>query len=511
MRRRNAMRDKKDDDFFDEPGEEQAREGELMRLLDGYDKVSELRLEKGQKVGGTVSRVASDYVFVDIGGRSEGAIAARELADENGVVTVVPGQRIEAYVASAGPDELLLTTSSAGLAASTGDLTEVVKNAVPVQGKVTGINKGGLQVRVMQRNAFCPLSQIELRYVEDVSVYLGTTMPFVITRITDGGRNIVLSRIPLLEAELSAKLDRWAEGIEAGSVYRGRITRIAEYGLFVDMGGIEGLVHRSEVSWLRAGDLQESFAVGDEIDYVVLRIERAEPLRSTKVSLSMRHATGDPWKTVSERFSPGRQVSGTISRIARFGAFVQLSPEIEGLIPLSEMSWSRRVRRPEDVVSVGDSVNVAILSVDEVKREIACSLKDVGDDPWTTAADRFPPGSVVQATVASQSRYGYFIDLDEGVTGLLVHAKVPQEKKGSLSAGAAVQVSVESVDTENRRISLSLASAGQEVDEEAVREYLDNETTGSSPEGPASEFGEALRKALGRRPRETGGEQGGPA
>jgi small subunit ribosomal protein S1 len=496
------MQEKNYDPFFEEETEGKGAEDQLLNMLDSYDKPA-AQLTKGSKVKGTVSRVGSEHIFVDIKSRTDAMISITEFTDEQGVVTVKPGDTIEAILASQSDGEIILTKSMSSLSSDQGDLIAAMKSRMPVQGKVTGINKGGLQVKVLGKQAFCPVSQVELRFVEDVNPYLGRTMSFIIDRVTEGGRTIVLTRIPLLEQDMEVSLDELALKAPTKAVVRGTVTRITDFGLFVQLtGGMEGLVHVSEVSWLRSENLAESYTIGQQVDVAILGVEKRSPLRSSKISLSIKQAGQDPWERIHETLSVGSAVEGTVTRLASFGAFIQIPPGVEGLIHVSEMSWIRRVNHPQDVVKVGDQVSVTILAIDTAKHSVSCSLKDVSKDPWQSVPQEFAVGSKVSGTIASQTKYGFFIELKEGVTGLLPLGAVPLDKKGSIKPGQQLEVSIAGIDMEQRRISLSLGGDNAAADDEAARAYLkemksqQEKQTQQSPASSVSEFAAALMSAL---------------
>ncbi len=492
------MNDKNHDSFFDEQSKESS-EQQLLDMIEAQDKEVRTDFEAGTKVKGNVVSIGTDHVFVDIGGKHEAVISASELSDEEGNLTVKQGDEMEAFIISTQNDELVLSKSMAGHKASVDDLVEAMQKKIPVQGKVTGVNKGGFNVSVMGKKAFCPVSHIDLKYVEDPNQYLSKSLSFIITRITEKGRNIVLSRLPLLEDTLEERIAEFEKGAEEKKVFSGTITKITKFGLFVSLGEVEGLVHISEVSWDRAEKLEESFTIGQPVDVVILGVERKKPLRDSKISLSIRHVFDDPWSTVREKFTVGQQVEGTITRLTNFGAFVQLIPGVEGLIHVSEMRWGQRVRHASDVVSVGDRVKVTVLTVDEDKRAISCSLKDVSDDPWLDLDKKMPIGSTVKGTVASETRYGFFVDLAEGITGLLVHKNVAPDKKGSIKTGETIEVTVQNIDMQNRRISLAYGVEEQKADVQAAKEYMEKQERVKSKKGdvePSSEFGALLKKAL---------------
>lgn len=491
------MNDKNHDNFFDEHNQEQQASNQLLQMINDYDKKIRTDIKVGSKVSGIVTRIGSEYVFVDIGGKNEAMMKLMELSDENGELTVKPGEKITAFVVSNSSDETFLSKSLGGQSAPVQDLFDALNNHVPVQGKVTGVNISGLSVKIMGHRAFCPISQIDIKFTEDVNCYLGKNLDFMITRITEGGRNVVVSRIPLLEQGLEDKLDELENAVQQKKVLHGKISKITEFGLFVDIGGLEGLVHISEVSWERAEKLNESFQVGQEVEVLVLKIEKKQPIRNSKISLSIKQVIDNPWNSVSEKFSIGQSIQGKVTRIVNFGAFVELIPGVEGLVHISEMSWIKRVHHPSEIVQEGNIVQVNILSIDEKKKSISLSLKDISNDPWRDVEYRFPVGSEVTGTVAKKSRFGYFIDLAEGVTGLLVFANIAPDKKESLNAGDSVIVMIDSVDPENRRISLSYGVKEAKQAQEEVKEFINKQVKAPAAKtDTSSEFGAALLAAL---------------
>jgi small subunit ribosomal protein S1 len=265
-------------------------------------------------------------------------------------------------------------------------------------------------------------------------------------------------------------------------VLKGKISRIADFGLFVDLGDCEGLVHISEVSWERAENLAQSFTAGQEVECVVLSVEKKSPLRNSKISLSIRQTTDNPWKTVASKFSVGQSVAGTVTRLMPFGAFVELAPGIEGLVHVSEMSWTKRVNHPSEVVTAGQPVQVTILAIDETKRTVSLSLKDAA-------------GKAVR-----KAKFGYFIDLADGITGLLPIPNIAPDKRASITENATITVHIESIDIAQRRISLSFGKKeSQQVSAEA-RVYLAKQTA-KPPQAAAksTEFGDALLEALKKK------------
>ena len=494
------MFNKKHDDFFDENKTGATPEKQLLSMIDVYNKPLAKTVEVGSKVEGKILSIGKQFAFVDINAKVEAMIKITELMDDKNTVTKNPGDALDAYVISATHNEIMLSTALSNRDKNSrtplADLVSAMNNRVPVEGKVTGVNKGGFNVRVLGQRAFCPVSQIDLKYVEDQNKYLNASLPFVITKVTEGGKNIVVSRIPLLEQDLRIKLDDLKKAIPLKTVHQGSISRITDFGLFVDLGFVEGLVHISEVSWERANDLASSFSPGQKVECVVVGIEEKEPLRLSIISLSLKQASENPWTTVAARFKAGDSVEGKITRCANFGAFVQLCPGVEGLIHISEMSWGKRVRHPSDMVSEGQAVRVTILSVDDKKKEISCSLKEIDSDPWKGIETKMPVGLTVSGMVSQETRFGYFIDLAEGVTGLLPYANVAADKKETIKVGSPLAVVIEAVDAEKRRLSLSFGMVEGKQQASEVREFLKSQSRPAENTPAESDFAAALKKAL---------------
>jgi small subunit ribosomal protein S1 len=496
------MLNKKDDMFFDEKTDEDRASEELVKMIDASDKTVRTDIRPGARVSGVITRISADHAFVDIGARNEAIIAVSEIIGKDGARIAAEGDTVTAFVVSDMAGETVLSKSLAGKGrtAAVQELLDALNNKVPVQGKVTGVAKAGLSVKVLGHRAFCPVSQIDLKFIEDINPFLNKTMDFMITRVTEGGRNVVLSRIPLLELGLEKKIDALAKMAEAKFVLKGIVTRIADFGLFVDLGDCEGLVHISEVSWERAENLAESFSVGQEVECIVLGVEKKSPLRASKVSLSIKQTVDNPWESVSTRFAVGQTAQGKVTKCMPFGAFVEVAPGIEGLVHVSEMSWIKRVHHPSDVVTVGQQVQVVILAIDEIKKTISLSLKDLSSDPWKDAQTRFAPGSDVTGTVARKAKFGYFIDLAEGVTGLCATPNIAADKKESLKEGEQITVHIESIDTAQRRLSLSIGLAESRQAAVEIQEYMSKQEPLAKQQAPSStEFGAALLAALKKK------------
>jgi small subunit ribosomal protein S1 len=342
----------------------------------------------GDRVEGEIVSLGEETAFVDLGGKSEGMVALDELRDEQGELTVAVGDRIEAVVAASDRETggLLLRVrpgrSGTGGEEAWAELSQAAEHRIPVEGRVTGVNKGGVDVEVSGVRAFCPISQLELGYVADPAAYVGRRLTFRITRCERGrGRrpDVVLSRRDLLAEEAAARAAEARARLEVGKVVRGTVTALSSYGAFVDLGGVEGLLHVSEISHRRVADPAEALAVGQALEVEVLRIEPPKaPGGAERISLSLRSLEPDPWRSAAERFAEGAVVAGRVARLESFGAFVELAPGIDGLVHVSELGAGRRVDHPRQAVAVGQEVTVTVLAVDPERRRISLSMAAPG-------------------------------------------------------------------------------------------------------------------------------------
>jgi small subunit ribosomal protein S1 len=339
----------------------------------------------GERVSGTVISIGDEAAFVDIGAKSDGMVSRLELTDEDGELTVAVGDTLEAMVT--GHDEasgcLLLRVkpgSSAGLGAggteiALEEISQAHQHGIPVEGVVAEVIKGGVEVNVSGLRAFCPISQLDLRYVEDAAAYVGRRLTFRVTRFEPSGRggrpNVVLSRKVLLEEEEAQRREEALAKLSEGAVVRGTVTSVTNYGAFVDLGGIEGLLHVSEMAHERVEDPHEMVTEGQVVEVKILSIEERDGQR--RISLSRKVLETDPWDEVASRFPIGSTIAGRVTRVEQYGAFVRLAPGLEGLVHVSELA-DRRIQHPREVVELGQDVEVKVLSVDPVKRRISLSL-----------------------------------------------------------------------------------------------------------------------------------------
>ncbi len=455
------------------------------------------RLQPGQKVSGTVIAITGDSVFVDVGIKVDGIMDRKDILDAEGKESAGPGDSVEAWVIAVSPQEIRLSRSMSGCGVAA--IEEARDAALPVDGRVTAVCKGGYTVEVLGKTAFCPGSQMDAA-PSDADSMVGRGMQFLIIRVENRGRNIVVSRRALLDRERQENLDKLLETLKEGDTVEGRITRLAPFGAFMELApAVEGMIHLSELSWSRVGSADEAVSPGDMVRVKVLGISKNDK-GQIRISLSRKQAEGDPWQDAPARLNPGDVVQGRVVRLAPFGAFVELLPGVEGLIHISEMSWAKRINKPEEVLSAGETVSVKIKDVNAETRRIALSLRDAEGDPWQDAAQRFAVGSTVTGTIESRTQYGLFVSLAPGITGLLPAGVIKNAKNAAqfskLDKGDSVTLIVQNLDSAARRISLAPegSEAASAADDKAWKQHA---AAGASSSGNGMGImAQALQKAL---------------
>jgi small subunit ribosomal protein S1 len=412
----------------------------------------------GDRVKAKVVQVSTQAVFLDLGGKSEGMLDIASVLDKDGHITVQPGDTVEAYVISFNGGSIRLAKVLSGGDDATAMLEEAASQGIPVEGKVTGVNKGGFTVQVMGKQGFCPLSQIDFE-VGEPSTWIDKTVRFKIIRVEEGGRNVVVSATQLIRDEREARAADTIVQIAPGAEFEGVVTRVQPFGAFVDIGGIEGLLHVSEISHTRLNSAEEAVSKGDRVRVKVKSFEDSSDPKARRLSLSMRALQEDPYSAAIGRFEIGRSYPGTVTRLERFGAFVEVAAGVEGLVHISEMSMGKRVTDPKEVVSPGDKIEVQVVNIDPLKRQIALSIKALQADPWAAAASKFAVGQTVAGTVDTVVEKGVRVSLADGFEAFIPMGQMADgENKGTSNKfrpGAEIQARVIEVNTEKRRITLS--------------------------------------------------------
>ena len=450
--------------FDDENSEE--KEQSFAAMLEAYSPGADSDMGVGDKISGKIVSIGRDSVFVDTGTKIDGVVDKAELLDENGEIALSEGDILELYIVALSDEEIKLSKALSGIG-GLNMLKEAYEKAAPVEGKISETCKGGVRVDILQRKAFCPVSQIDINYVEDASDFVGQSFNFLITTFEENGRNIVLSRRALLAREQEKSRKEFYQTLSVNTTMDGTVTRIMPYGAFVQLSsGVEGMVHISEMSWSRAAKAESLVNVADTVRVKVIGIEPDKKPGLLKISLSMKQLTEDPWDSAGEQFHEGDKILGTVTRCANFGAFVEVAPGIEGLVHISEMSYKKRVLKPEDVVTAGETVSVTIKEVDLDKRRISLSIRDAEGDPWVDIAEKYKIGQSVEGILEKKEKFGYFINLEPGITGLLPKSNLNKASKPSelekLKEGDAIAIMIEAMNPGQRKITLTPADTAEE-------------------------------------------------
>jgi small subunit ribosomal protein S1 len=428
-------------------------------------------LEEGEVVRGRIVAVNDADVLVDVGYKSEGTIPLEEF-QRTGIVPKV-GEEIEVYLEMKEDSEglIVLSKEKADKIKVWDVITRAYEKGSPVEGKVIEVVKGGLAVDVGVK-AFLPGSQVDLRPVKNLATMMGQQIRARVIKLNRRRGNVVLSRRVVLEEEREEKRKHTLSVLHEGMVLTGVVKNITEYGAFIDLGGIDGLLHITDMSWGRISHPSELVQVGDKIEVMVLHFDR----ETGRVSLGFKQKGPDPWETVEERFAPGSRHQGKIVSLTNYGAFVELEKGVEGLVHVSEMSWTRRVRHPSKLVNVGDDVEVQVLDVNKGQKRISLGMKQVEPDPWDTIDTRYQPGVRVQGKVRNLTDFGAFVELEPGIDGLLhisdmTWARNVTHPSEVVKKGQALETVILHVDKDAKRISLGLKQIQPDPWETAVAKY----------------------------------------
>ncbi|MHB8121863.1 MAG: 30S ribosomal protein S1 [Desulfuromonadaceae bacterium] len=441
--------------------------GEDNEELDGEQQSSEFaalfteslkdRPERDKIIEGTVVRVDQDTVLVDIGLKSEGHVPTAEFRDADGEVSVQVGDKIRVLMTRQdGKKGYVLSKKKADYLSAWDKIGDACQEGGIIDGTITGKVNGGFTVDIGVQ-AFLPSSQVDIRPSSDSDSYIGVKGRFKVIKINQRRDNIVLSRRAVLEEERASIRDVTLEKLEEGQIVEGTIKNVTDYGAFVDLGGVDGLLHVSDLSWGRVGKPTDVLKPGQQITAKVLKFDRTKG----KISLGIKQTLADPWLDVPAKFPIGGRVSGRVVSLMEYGAFVELEPGIEGLIHVSEMSWTKRVRRAADVLNIGDEVETVILGIDMGNRKISLGLKQVSENPWNTIAEKYPAGTRIEGQIKNMTDFGMFIGIEDGIDGLVHVSDMSWTKRikhpGDVyEKGSLVQAVVLKVDVENERLSLGI-------------------------------------------------------
>ncbi|MUL27345.1 30S ribosomal protein S1 [Prevotella sp. A2879] len=441
------------------------------------------KIQEHQVVEGTVISVDKKEVVVNIGYKSDGIIPASEFRYNP---DLKPGDKVEVYVESQEDKrgQLVLSHKKARLQKSWENINKALENDEVIQGYIKSRTKGGMIVDVFGIEAFLPGSQIDVHPIRDYDVFVGKTMEFKVVKINQEFRNVVVSHKALIEAELEAQRKEIISHLEKGQILEGTVKNITSYGVFVDLGGVDGLVHITDLSWGRVSDPHEVVALDQKINVVILDFDEEKK----RIALGLKQLTQHPWDSLDPNLKVGDHVKGKVVVMADYGAFVEIQPGVEGLIHVSEMSWSQHLRSAQEFMKVGDEVEAVILTLDRDERKMSLGIKQLKEDPWEAIEVKYPVGSKHTAKVRNFTNFGIFVELEEGVDGLIHISDLSWTKKVKhpsefTSQGSEIEVVVLEIDKENRRLSLG----HKQLESNPWDEYEAIYTPGSIHEGKITE------------------------
>ncbi|MBC8394473.1 MAG: 30S ribosomal protein S1 [Deltaproteobacteria bacterium] len=435
----------------------QTSDNQSNDLMDMYEE-SFNRFQEGEVVTGKVISVDKDYVLVDIGYKSEGQIRVQEFKEEDGNINAEVSDTVEVMVEWWDDEEevVILSKEKAATIKVWDDIKNTYENNETVEGVILNRVKGGFSVDIGVP-AFLPGSQADLRPIRNLDEMVGKTLPFKILKYNRKRSNIVLSRRAILEEAREAKRAATLASIQEGNVVEGTVKNITEYGVFVDLGGVDGLLHITDISWGRVKHPSELFTVGDKTSVKILNLD----LERERVSLGMKQLTEDPWSTAEEKYALGSRVTGKVVSLTDYGAFVELEEGIEGLIHVSEMSWTRKIRHPSKVVSAGEMVEAVVLDIKPESRRISLGMKQVVPNPWDVISEKYPVGTTIEGKIKNITDFGLFIGIDEGIDGLVHISDISWTKRirhpsELYKKGDVVQAIVLDIEKSSERFSLGI-------------------------------------------------------
>ena len=488
---------------------------EFAELLQGSDSGDHDDVQVGDRVDGRLSVIGDDPladVLVDLGGKNSGVIPRTELCDPGGELRYKNGDSIQAYVVSRRRGDLILSFAMGQQKSSLADLENAKDERIPLRGKVASVNKGGFEVTIAGRRAFCPLSQIDLRSVIQPESFVGQELEFLISRLEEDGRNIVVSRAALLRLQAKTEAERLLENLDRQAIHEGQVTEIRDFGAFVDLGGVDGLVHISEIAHSRVSRPGDVVTVGDSVKVVIKEIDLSGD--QPRISLSMKDAQKDPWDHVEDYVKQGESYKGRVTSLQNFGAFVALEDGLEGLVHISEMSWGKRIHHPKEVVAVGDIVEVAVRDIDSQNKRLGLTMKSREDDPWYKIEERFQVGQLVTGQVERLKPFGVFVRIsDGGLDGLLPIGMIKrvygEAYRKTLAPGRTIEVRVDQISPSDRQLRFGLPEVDDDEDGRLEYEnYLQRRTKEKAaaettvPKGDSNSklgsLGELLKEKLQR-------------
>lgn len=457
--KKNEAEVREPEETIQDTGKEEEEPEEFEKLLE--ESLGNIHnYEIGDEVEGEIINITDSYIFVSLGGKRDGYAEKNEYLDKKGNLPYKVGDKLAGYVVKCSETETVIAKSL--MAVNKSIVEEAFEEKIPVSGKIQSVTKGGYIVDLSGLRAFCPASHMDDKPNTDVKEYLGQNYDFQIIEYSDNGRNIVLSRRILLEKEKEQQKKETLDNIEVGSIVKGKVTRLTNFGVFIDIGGVEGLLHISELAWTHVESPSDVVNLGDEIEAKVIRMNKG------KVSLSLKAMQPDPFYEAIKDLNEGDVVSCKVLRNLPFGSFVEIKPTVEGLIPISEMAAGRHISHPSEIIQEGDTLEAQLLKINPEKKKISLSLKALQPDPWDTIDEHFSESDVVKGTVENVVNFGAFIKVKDGIVGLMPKQKINLAgiKLTPDSVGEEINVRISKIDKVQRRISLEPSSLPETITEQ---------------------------------------------
>jgi len=430
------------------------------------EQAAEMAAHEDRVIKGTVLKITPTHVVVDVGFKSEGLVPLAEVQDHEGNVKVQPGQEIDVMIEKGETEEgyTKLSHQKAQRLRAWDEIDKAYNEKSPIKGTVVERIKGGLTVDIMGARAFLPGSQVDLRPVRNLDGMKGQELEVRIIKLNKKRGNIVVSRKQLLDEELSEKRGKTMEQLHEGAILTGSVKNLTDYGAFVDLGGIDGLLHITDMSWGRLTHPRDLVQVGDQIQVKVLKFDKDKQ----RVSLGFKQLTPDPWLDAAQRYPIGAHVKGRVISITDYGAFIELEQGIEGLVHVSEMTWSKRMKHPSKLLNVNQEVEAVVLNVNPQERRISLGLKQLETNPWETLHEKYPVGSSVEGKVRNLTDFGAFIEIEDGIDGLVHVSNLSWTKRVKhpsevLKKGDRVKAAVLAIEPDNRRLSLGIKQLQPDV------------------------------------------------
>jgi small subunit ribosomal protein S1 len=422
-------------------------------------------VDEGSIVQGEVVKIDGDHILVDVNFKSEGQIPVQEFTDPDGELTVKMGDKIDVYVIkkNEGEGSILLSREKAKRMQLFDKLEGILESGEIITGQITKRIKGGYHVDVDGVEAFLPGSHVDLRPVPDMDALVGQDFEFRVLKVNRRRSNVIVSRRVLLEEERDSMRQALLRDLEEGQKVEGKVKNITDYGVFVDLGGLDGLLHITDMAWKRIRHPKEMVQIGDDLELMVLNFDK----ENQKVSLGLKQLVPDPWTNIAEKFPEDTRLTGKVTNLVDYGAFVELEPGVEGLVHISEMSWTRKLRHPSQMVRVGDSVDVIVLGVDQDKKRISLGMKQVAPNPWDVVGEKYPDGTVLEGTIKNITEFGMFVGIEDGIDGLIHVSDISWTKKVRhpseiFKVGDTVQAKVLTVDKDSEKFTLGIKQLNED-------------------------------------------------